>query len=1195
MKSESIVLNSTKWWSVFILLLFSCVPFQNKAQAQSVYGAPYNDNDFYTVCPDSPTPQAAVDCWWEKYQVRWAWAFPGCFYNSGFEDGTLNNRFAWYQLYGTCGGGGLVHGTLIGQLPPHPKENGKPDQCVGNPCDPSTGNKYLTETDYRSSGSPLDIVRHYNSSSPFDHGLGRGWSAGFLRNFLVSNNKIYIRQSDGREEVFTKSNSVWAGDSDTGLSLTQDANGFTLTEGSGESESYDLGGRIKTHTTPSGQTTTYDYHPDGHLQTITGPYGHTLSVTWNAEAHITSMSDDQGNIIKYGYDANGNLTEVIYPDTTPSDDSDNPKRIYYYEGTNFPNHLTGIEDENGVRYATYAYNGSGKAISTQHAETDNGAPQEKFTLTYDSATQTSATDAIGTKNIYTYEDNLGGRNLLSKINQVDGKGISQVFDPNNNLTQKTDEEGRVTQYTYNADNQRTSMTEAFGTHEARTTTYEYFSPDIDLVTKVISPSVSGGTNKKEIVTDYDPTTLVVNSITINGFKPDGTAISRTTTFTYNNVGQVETIDGPRTDKADITTMTYHECSTGGKCGQVATIANAMGHVTTYAQYDANGRLTEMTDPHGVATTYTYYARGWLKDVTQTLPSGNPRETKYTYTPMGQLKTVTTPDGIVLTYGYDAAHDLKTITDNLGNQIEYFYDLKGNRRQENTKDPNEDLVRTVSTTYDIRNRVKEINANGSITQLINDAVGNLTGEIDPEQNLNANSETASHDYDPLNRLQDTLDALGNTTDYDYDINDRLTQVTAPNGANTTYIYDDLGNLLSETSPDRGTTTYAHDAAGNVTTITDARGVTVHYGYDELNRVTSIDYPGLDEDITFSFDADGGVGQTCDNGKGRLCVQVDESGTTRYDYDVFGNVTRLRKEEAVGSNSVVLETKYSYDAGDNITSITYPDGRAVDYGRDAVRRVASIDTTVNSAPTTLLTRSTTDYRADGLVTGQSFGNSVTETRQYDLQGRLDLQTLSATEPPLYFIPGDVVIDSKVPVNAVDVLGTPGANEVGSNVVLTFENDAPAQFDVNTVTVVTWTIRDASGTVIGTEQQTVTVNLNAPLNPDLEAELLTPVDGSTLASSTETFTWSRAGASKYELLIGTSLGASDIAFRRSTRRLFFIDGTDVAGNPQEVPIRFGPLHNKTIAGLPTDGSTVYVRLRTFKDGTWSERDYIFTAHTQ
>jgi YD repeat-containing protein len=56
----------------------------------------------------------------------------------------------------------------------------------------------------------------------------------------------------------------------------------------------------------------------------------------------------------------------------------------------------------------------------------------------------------------------------------------------------------------------------------------------------------------------------------------------------------------------------------------------------------------VTDPHGVATTLTYAARGWLAS-----RSTSGETTSYEYNFKGNLKKVTLPDGSWLYY-HDAA-------------------------------------------------------------------------------------------------------------------------------------------------------------------------------------------------------------------------------------------------------------------------------------------------------------------------------------------------------------------------------------------------------------------------------------------------------------------------------------------------------------------------------------------------------------
>ena len=88
---------------------------------------------------------------------------------------------------------------------------------------------------------------------------------------------------------------------------------------------------------------------------------------------------------------------------------------------------------------------------------------------------------------------------------------------------------------------------------------------------------------------------------------------------------------------------------------------------------------------------------------------------------------------------------------------------------------------------------------------------------------------------------------------------------------------------------------------------------------------------------------------------------------------------------------------------------------------------------------------------------------------------------------------------------------------------------------------------------------------------AQITTPAPNSTLDSATVTFNWSDVGADQYWLEVGASLGSSEYG-----------------GGDQ------GTSTSATITGLPTDGSTVYVRLWTIRNGVWESEDFQFTAVT-
>lgn len=171
-------------------------------------------------------------------------------------------------------------------------------------------------------------------------------------------------------------------------------------------------------------------------------------------------------------------------------------------------------------------------------------------------------------------------------------------------------------------------------------------------------------------------------------------------YTYNNVGQVLTATGPRTDVVDKTTYTYDTS------GNLSTLTNAVRQVTTLSNYDANGRVGLITDANGTSTALTYSPRGWLTGKTATA-NGTVQSTTYAYDGVGQLTLVTLPDTATISYTYDGAHRLTNIADSLGNSIVYTLDNMGNRVSEQVKDPSGTLARRTSRVVDALNRVQQI--------------------------------------------------------------------------------------------------------------------------------------------------------------------------------------------------------------------------------------------------------------------------------------------------------------------------------------------------------------------------------------------------------------------------------------------------------------------------------------------------------
>jgi len=412
-------------------------------------------------------------------------------------------------------------------------------------------------------------------------------------------------------------------------------------------------------------------------------------------------------------------------------------------------------------------------------------------------------------------------------------------------------------------------------------------------------------------------------------------------------------------------------------------------------------------------------------------------------------------------------------------VQYSYDLKGRRTTTSTFDPNGTLVRSIDTSYDARDRVNSVNNGGSITQTVFDAVGELVSETNPK------NATTTHQYDALARMLKTVDALSGNTGYSYDVNDRVTQVTAPNNAATQYSYDDLGRLVKEVSPDRGTTVFSYDAAGNLVSQTDARNITVTYSYDALNRIASASYPASAENISYTYD----IGSSCTNGIGKLCGITDASGTTNYGYDAFGNLTTQVHTEL----GVAYTTAYTYDNGDRLLNITYPDGRLVSYTRDAIGRISAIATTLNGVTTTVTgARAYSAYSADGTLNSQSWGNGKVETRAYDLQGRLT-QLKVGTDTRSYFYDANGNVTQKVSAPETgnytyDVLDRLASDNNGTNT--TFGYDANGNRTLLNATANIYTANSNRLTQVGST--VLTLDAAGKPSPTAPPPTATPMQG-------------------------------------------------------------------------------------------------------
>ena len=104
-------------------------------------------------------------------------------------------------------GWNVVNGTVTAQQAADNLHFGKPkpNLCVGEPVNLSTGNTYLHHADYELGGlsSELSIIRTYNSQSRHNGLFGVGWSTGFEELLtVIDGTTISVSFDDGKAVYF---------------------------------------------------------------------------------------------------------------------------------------------------------------------------------------------------------------------------------------------------------------------------------------------------------------------------------------------------------------------------------------------------------------------------------------------------------------------------------------------------------------------------------------------------------------------------------------------------------------------------------------------------------------------------------------------------------------------------------------------------------------------------------------------------------------------------------------------------------------------------------------------------------------------------------------------------------------------------------------------------------------------------------
>ncbi|ALN90777.1 RHS Repeat family protein [Lysobacter gummosus] len=609
---------------------------------------------------------------------------------------------SWREDQQACGGPPF---QITYETAPLPK-----NECpVGNPCDPTTGDKSEPAPDFDLGWIAFD--RHYHSmASAGRSGFGDGWTHSHNIQLAVGTDpmdpnqtlRVGLVESDGSQISFTAVSSAYEADDGSGDRVVADGTDWLLYR-SDRVLRFNPSGRLIEQRFEDGSSLSYSYDASRRLATITHSNGRSLVFEYSAggdNAPIVAIRSAGVALASYTYTAGGQVETVTY--------AGGGVRTYHYEDSRFPRFLTGVTREDGQRYSTFAYDDKARVISSTHA-----GGVDSVTLTYPVAGGSIVTDALGRAT--TYGVGAAGPNGLprkpSQFTDVRGSitrtYLDETVDFRRRLSTVKDRQSVETQHSYAEANDvitgqlaRThTVKEAAGLAEERISDRR---TDISSNRLIFSRI---GNRETRIVRNarLQPATVTVRDAVSNE--------TRATTYAYceaadvaasNSVcpilGLPKSVDGPRSDVNDVVRFEYYgsddsTCATQPtlctyRKGDLRKTIDALGRTTEVLGYDPQGRPLSVIDPNGVVTDYEYQSRGWLT-ATKVRGADNAVETddritRIEYEPTGLVKKVTLPGSVYTRYTYDAAQRLTDVIDNAGNTIHYTLDLAGNRKQEDTK-------------------------------------------------------------------------------------------------------------------------------------------------------------------------------------------------------------------------------------------------------------------------------------------------------------------------------------------------------------------------------------------------------------------------------------------------------------------------------------------------------------------------------
>ncbi|PMQ04531.1 putative deoxyribonuclease RhsC [Dyella sp. AD56] len=649
---------------------------------------------------------------------------------------------------------------------------------VGMPIDVSKGTKLETYPLFSVPGEmALSYVLYYNTSpfhswfSSFDYSL----TTSALCQIGTQLSCTLVSRPDGSLLKFFggPKSTTYSATAGSVATLTRDegSGNYTLRDENATTQVYSSAGKILSVTNASGIGWTFSYNANGYRVThtngtfvdvINGPLVSTQAPGGGYyRSQVTTVKDPAGNAYvitrNNGSFANDEIkvASIALPGTPATLLSF--KYALYTPGTNvIGNSLMTELDINGVPYSYTSYMDNASSPYHQWANGTYLADGSDFvSVLYGTDSQGHLTGVVTNPLGHNAKNTYAGINgqLTSVSNDAmascGATVASRAYDNRGNLSQTIDNNGNVHTYSYAANGQLQTETEASGTAVARTTDYTW--DQNAQLNRLLSVTIRG---LRRTAYSYNEKNRLA-SIAVTNLTGNGNANQTlTTTYNYNLYGngtvQSMTVVRPSPNGSDTTTVQYDNY------GNLTSETNGLGQRTIYTNYNALGQVGYVQGPNGNVTEYTYDARGRIATQT-THPNGTTATWAYAYDGFGLPASITGPDGQVTTWTRDARMWVSRIThnDKDGTSNETFdYDASGNV-----------LQRTVARG----------GAVGLMETFHYDALGRLY------QKVGQSGQTLTYAYDGNGNPLSAANAMGHTIVYQYDALNRVTQQAESGGA------------------------------------------------------------------------------------------------------------------------------------------------------------------------------------------------------------------------------------------------------------------------------------------------------------------------------------------------------------------------------------------------------------------------------